>query len=199
MGEGNDKDTKNKEFTPTDDITIEFVEHDEVHNVNEVPEKIIEEKSQKEDNPCPEIDEKLKNTEERMLRLRADFENYRKRILKEWNEKEKRSQMEILRQILPFLDNIERAFATVSGNVDPNWLEGIQLSLKDFKSALEQLGLKEINECGILFDPNFHESIGFDCVDGYEDGTVAKIVQKGYLFKDGLLRPAKVFINKKEL
>lgn len=196
MSEENNNDTKNKELTPTDDITIEFVEHDEVHQVSETPEKVIEGKPAQEPKSV-EQDDKLKVAEERILRLRADFENYKKRTAKDWAEREKRAQMEMLRQILPFLDNLERAFLNAPENVDKNWLQGVELSVKDFQSLLRQFGLKEIDECGIPFDPAYHESMGFESVEDYEEGTVAKIVQKGYLFKGMLLRPAKVFINKK--
>lgn len=198
MGENENRDTKNKELTPTDDITIEFVDHDdEIHKVSETAEKIIEEKLQM-DTRKEEQDEKLKIAEDKILRLRADFENFKKRTSREWSEKENRAQMEIIRQIIPFLDNIEMALQNVPENVDENWLEGVRISVKDLKTLLKNAGLKEINECGIRFNPAFHESIGFDRVDDYEDGVVAKILQKGYLFKEGLLRPAKVFINKKE-
>lgn len=196
MSNKNEDGTKDKELTPKDDITIEFVEHDEVHQVSEKPEKLIEEQFSVQSR-SNEQDEKLKAAEDKILRLRADFENYKKRTAKEWSEKEKRAQMEILRQILPFLDNLERALSNFPENVDKNWFLGIELSVSDFQKLLRQFGLKEINECGVLFDPAFHESVGFDSVGDYEDGTVAKIVQKGYLFKDMLLRPAKVFINKK--
>lgn len=196
MSEENNNDTKNKELTPTDDITIEFVEHDEVHQVSETPEKVIEEKPAQEPKSV-EQDDKLKVAEERILRLRADFENYKKRTAKDWAEREKRAQMEMLRQILPFLDNLERAFLNAPENVDKNWLQGVELSVKDFQSLLRQFGLQEIDECGIPFDPAYHESMGFESVEDYEEGTVAKIVQKGYLFRGMLLRPAKVFINKK--
>jgi len=198
LSEENDNGTKNKELTPTDDITIEFVEHDEVHQVSETPEKLIEEKPSVE-SKSDEKDEKLKAAEDKILRLRADFENYRKRTAKDWAEREKRAQMEVLRLILPFLDNLDRAFLNSPENVDKNWLQGIELSVKDFQALLKQFGLEEIAECGVAFNPAYHESMGFDSVDEYEDGTVAKIVQKGYLFKGMLLRPAKVFINKKSV
>ncbi|MCX7830743.1 MAG: nucleotide exchange factor GrpE [Acidobacteria bacterium] len=187
---------KDKELTPTDDITIEFVEHDEVHQVSETPDKIIEGKPQEEQEKN-DAEDKLKSAEEKILRLRADFENYKRRTAKDWGEREKRAQMEILRQILPFLDNLERAFSNVPENTDINWLQGVEISIKDFQSLLKQIGLEEIDKCGVPFDPSFHESLGFDSNNDFEEGAVAKIVQKGYLFKERLLRPAKVLINKK--
>lgn len=198
MKEDLNDDLKNKEFIPTDDITIEFVEHEEVHKVTETPENIIEGKSvngaKKE-----ESEDKLKLAEDKILRLRADFENYKRRTSKEWSEKETRSQMEILRQILPFVDNLQRAMQNVPEGVDKNWFNGVELSVKDFFNLLEKFGLKEINDKGVQFDPSIHESIGFDSVDDLENNSVAKIVQKGYLFRDRLLRPAKVLINKKSV
>lgn len=196
MKEDLNNNSKNKELIPTDDITIEFVEHEEVHQVTETPEKIIEGKTLDEEKK-EKSDDRLKMAEDKILRLRADFENYKRRTSKEWSEKETRSQMEILRQILPFVDNLQRAMQNVPEGVDKNWLNGVELSVKDFFNLLEKFGLKEINDKGVQFNPSIHESLGFDSVEELEDNSVAKIVQKGYLFKDRLLRPAKVLINKK--
>lgn len=187
---------KNKDITPNDDIVIEFVDHDQVFNVNESLDTIsLEEPSLKE--PSKEGEEKVKDLEEKYLRLRADFENYKKRVMKDLNFAQNSAQIEVLRAILPFIDNLERALENKTENVDDNWIIGIELSIKDLKNTLKQLGLEEVEGVGMPFNPSIHESVGFDTILDMENGVVTKIVQSGFTLNGRLVRPAKVFINRK--
>ncbi len=182
------------DITPTDDVIIEFVDHDEVHKVEESPEKILEKESKvgKE-----EEESKNKDLEDKLLRLRADFENYRRRVSKEQDDIYLRSQIEMLRAILPFLDNLERAMEGIKGEADKDWVKGLELSIKDFENALKQFGLEEVETEGVLFDPSVHESMGFEEISDKDDGVVTRVIQRGYKLKGKLVRPAKVFINRK--
>ena len=191
------EDTKDKGLTPVDDITIEFIEHDEPPRSPEDNDRPAEKKPAPAP-PAPVQEEKFKAAEERILRLRADFENFKKRVEKDSSELQTRTQMEMLRKLLPFFDNVERAFENVPPEIHEGWVEGLSLSLKELKATLKSLGLDEIEAEGRLFDPAFHESVGFGSRDDAEENVVVQVVQKGYCFKGKLLRPSKVFINRKE-
>jgi len=110
--------------------------------------------------------------------LRADFENYRRRVSKEQDDIYLRAQIEILRAILPFLDNLERALENIKEEADRDWVKGLELSIKDFENALKQFGLEEVEAEGILFDPSIHESMGFEEISDKDNGVVTKVNSK---------------------
>lgn len=190
----NNDDEKKVGLTPTDDeITIEFVDHDEVHKFSEEEDK-TEKAKEGDDN----LEEKLKLSEDKILRLRADFENYRRRVNKEISEREINAQMEILKDVIVFIDNIERALES-SRDVEENpVLKGVSLSLDEILKRFYLKGLKVIDEINVPFDPFIHESVGFGYDENLENGVVCQILLKGYKFKEKLLRPAKVLINRKD-
>lgn len=188
------EDNKNNNITPIDDITIEFVDHDEEkYSVSgEGP------TGEPSNVPGDETSEKLRLAEEKLLRLRADFENYKKRTERDVGEKQMRSQTELLRTLLPFLDNLERAFEHIPKEALEGCAEGVTLSFKELADGLNSLGLEEITTEGHKFDPSIHESMGFEIDPAKEENEVVRVLEKGYMFKGKLLRPARVFINRKE-
>lgn len=194
-----------KDITTNDDISIEFVEHPEGESQPEPePEPVKPHaRPEQEKKPVPrteedgETTEKLRLAEDRLLRLRADFENYKKRVDRDNAELQARSQMEVLRKLLPFLDNMERAFNNIPEHLGGSYIDGLELSLKDLENGMRAFGLEEVPALGVQFDPAHHESLGFESDDEKEDNEVLKVWEKGYLFKGKLLRPAKVFINRK--
>lgn len=196
-----------KDITTNDDISIEFVEHPEGESqpepeprpeTNRPPARPVQaKKSEPLSEDDEETTEKLRLAEERLLRLRADFENYKKRVDRDNAELQARSQMEVLRKLLPFLDNMERAFNNIPEQLGGSYIEGLELSLKDLENGMRAFGLEEVPALGVQFDPAHHESLGFESDDQKEDNEVLKVWEKGYLFKGKLLRPAKVFINRK--
>ncbi|HPA26796.1 MAG TPA: nucleotide exchange factor GrpE [Acidobacteriota bacterium] len=194
-----------KDITTNDDISIEFVEHPEGESRPEPePEPVMPpartaqgKKPEPEAEEDGETAEKLRLAEDRLLRLRADFENYKKRVDRDNAELQVRSQMEVLRMLLPFLDNMERAFDNIPEQLGGSYIEGLELSLKDLENGMRTFGLEEVPALGVQFDPAHHESLGFESDDEKEDNEVLKVWEKGYLFKGKLLRPAKVFINRK--
>ena len=125
-----------------------------------------------------------------LKRLQADFDNYRKRMLRESAESSDRATARVLEDLLPVLDNFERAIAHGEGG------EGVQLVFKDFAAALERLGLEEVAAEGAAFDPNVHEAVESRETEGLEEPTIIEVYRRGYMHKDRLIRPAMVVVGR---
>jgi molecular chaperone GrpE len=135
---------------------------------------------------------------DKWLRLLAEFENYKKRMQKEKADLMKFGNESLLKSILPILDNLERAIdhgRDVKEN--SSFLEGVELTLKQFLSTLERFGVKAVPAVGEIFDPERHEAISHEESD-QEPNRVICEVQKGYLFHERLLRPAKVIVSREK-
>lgn len=143
-----------------------------------------------------EKDQELARQKDLYLRARADMENLRKRTAKEKEDFAKYSQESLLLNILPVVDNLERALEAARNHQqaqDPAVLEaGVTLILKQFLDTLEKLGVKPLEARGQSFDPHFHHAVMNVETSEAPAGTVVEVLQKGYLLKDRLLRPAMV-------
>ena len=134
---------------------------------------------------------------EKFLRVYAELENYKKRVEKDRIENLRYANEELLRDLLPFIDNLQRAVDHASSEEDTNpgaLMDGIELTLKDLRKLLEKHGLRPIESVGARFDPNLHEAMMQVENNVQEPQTVVQEFQKGYLFKDRLLRPARVSV-----
>lgn len=136
---------------------------------------------------------------DRLLRLQADFENYKKRAEKERAEYTKYANGELISELLTVLDDLERARNSASGLVgrgaaDEQFSEGIKLIESKFREVLEGAGLKEIEAKGKEFDPNYHEAVMTTPAQGNENNTVAQELQKGYTLRGRVIRPARVVV-----
>lgn len=135
---------------------------------------------------------------DKWLRAEADMENYKKRVHKEKLDQLKFGYETIIREILPVIDNLERAIEYSKKHAQKDSLyEGVELTLKLLKKVIEGFGVNTMNTVGQLFDPNFHEGLGVEEGKDYEDNVIVKEVEKGYLYNDRLIRPAKVIVGKK--
>ena len=129
-------------------------------------------------------------------RAEADFINYKRRSEQERAEMASFANATLISDVLPVLDDLERALENAPNDLDgPTWVEGIRLIYRKLKAVLEDQGLLEIEAEGKDFDPNLHEAVM--CVEG-EEGKVCEEIQKGYRFRDRLLRPSKVKVGKEE-
>ncbi len=156
------------------------------------------EKLHSENRKLKEEYEKLK---EAYIRKVADFDNLKKRTKKEKEDAIKYGNANLLIPILDVVDNFERAIAVEPEKSDfHSFYEGVKLIEKHLKDILISAGVGEINPKGEMFDPFYHEAMMKEIRDDVPDGTVTEVYQKGYKFKDRLLRPAKVkvAINPKE-
>ncbi len=127
-------------------------------------------------------------------RAQADFINYKKRMEQERLDTVKFSNAMLVSSVLPVLDDLERAFETISSKLAGlTWVDGVKLIYRKLQAILEAQGLREIKAMGEEFDPRLHEAVLF--VEG-EEGKVVEEVQRGYMFHDRVLRPAMVKIGK---
>ncbi len=126
---------------------------------------------------------------DRLARQQADFENSRKRLLKEQGEFREYAMADAVKSLLPILDSFDRALEAHAG--DENF-RGIELINKQLHDALAKLGLQPIPVRGEIFDPHLHQAIQMVDTDEVQDNHVLEELQRGYKFKDRLLRPAMV-------
>ena len=127
-------------------------------------------------------------------RAQADFVNFKRRTEQERNETVMLANAALVLNLLPVLDDLERALDNISEKLRKNtWVDGIVLIYRKLRSTLEANGLKEIKALGETFDPNYHEAALYD--DG-EEGMVIEELQKGYMLHDRVLRPAMVKVGK---
>jgi len=120
----------------------------------------------------------------------ADFQNYKRRVDAEAKDTYNNAVGTIVKRYLPILDDLERALA--HRPADLPWADGIELIYRKLQTILENEGVKRIEAEGQPFDPNFHEAIGQEPVEGVESGTVIGIVQQGYMLGERVIRPALV-------
>ena len=125
-----------------------------------------------------------------LLRRRAEFENYRRRVERDRGSAATEAEAGILRQLLGTVDNLERALA--AGGADSGLREGVELTLRELLGLLDSLGVTALAPVGERFDPALHQAILHEPAAGFEAGTVAEVYRKGYTYKDRLLRPALV-------
>jgi len=127
---------------------------------------------------------------EALLRRRADFDNYRKRVERDRGTSAAEAESAILRQLLGTVDNLERALATQDAG--PGLREGVVLTERELLGLLESLGVETLDPLGERFDPAAHQAILHEPSPGFEEGTVAEVYRKGFRHRDRLLRPALV-------
>ncbi|MDD3553606.1 MAG: nucleotide exchange factor GrpE [Deltaproteobacteria bacterium] len=149
-------------------------------------------------NRLAQKEEELKASQEKTLRLAAEFENFKKRMEREKAEHIKYALESFVVELLPFLDNLERAIAAAKDTRDIDKLvEGLELSLSGYSRVLEAFGLKCLVAQGLPFDPSMHDAICTEHSDEHEEGAVVRELMKGYALNDKVIRPAKVTVCKK--
>ncbi len=149
------------------------------------------------DDQISSLQRELTSERDKHLRLAAEFDNFRRRNLKEKLEAAERGQAELARMILDPLDDIAR-FAHVDPAVTESKtiVEGVEMVEKKLDKALKSAGLEPVNPIDQRFDPALHEAVGTETADSPDlDGTVARVYQLGYTFKGQLLRPARVVVR----
>jgi len=144
-----------------------------------------------------EIEETATQNYELYLRSQAEIENMKKRFRKEKEGLIKYSNETLIKQLLPVVDNLDKALGNLPDKKSRNALgEGVELTLKGLMDTLKRTGLEEIKAAGEPFDPNFHEAVSMQEDDTVNPGTVLQELQKGYLLNQRLIRPAMVIVSK---
>jgi molecular chaperone GrpE len=129
-------------------------------------------------------------------RTKADFENYRKRVAKETSEALARGKADLARQLLPALDNLERALAAgVDPSAHPALVQGVAMVRDELRSRLEGAGVESFDPTGEKFDPQLHEALSTRPDEGTKPGVVLETVEKGYRLNGQVLRPARVVVS----
>ena len=134
---------------------------------------------------------------EQLLRIAADFENFRKRSRKEIEEVRRRSVEDTLRELLPIVDNLERAAGSMTDATEVSAVtEGVHMVLRGFEDIANRLGLKRVTTVGHLFDPTCHDAVQQEETSEHAPGTIVAEVVPGYYLGERLLRPAMVVVAK---
>ncbi len=153
------------------------------------------------------LEERLKAAEaradenyDRLLRITAELENYKKRMEREMNDFRKFANESLIKDILPIVDNLERALEIPYGNNEKalhGMREGVQMTLKGLLNSLERFDVVPIESLDQPFDPNFHQAVMQKESEEHPENTVSQELQKGYMMMDRLLRPAMVVVSKR--
>ena len=129
-------------------------------------------------------------------RTRADFDNYRKRVAKDAAEALQRGRAALAREVVPVLDNLERALdAAESGEGAGALAKGVGLVRDELRSVLERAGVEAYDPAGERFDPSWHEAISTRAEEGTDSGTVVETLERGYRLDGEVLRPARVIVS----
>ena len=164
-------------------------------NDEELDEKIVEENVEimNSDVDVQKLQEELDNTTDRLKRLMAEFDNYKKRASKEREQLYNSLVADIMMAFLPVMDNLEKAINTSTG--DEGYKQGMELVAKQFKDVLKSFGLEEIKTEGEMFDPILHEAVSSVQDDTKESQEIVEEFRKGYKMGDKVIRHAMVVVN----
>ncbi len=185
---GNDKEQQDQEL---EQETVESAAEPEIVNATE--ELSAEEQLQEQ---LQQAQAEVKASQEQYLRTLADMDNLRKRTQREKEDLAKFANENILREILPVIDNLERAVEHADQADNKGLLEGVQMTLTQFSQVLTRFGVTPIEAMGQPFDPALHQAMGQMESADQPVNTVVQQMQKGYQLNERLLRPAFVMISK---
>ena len=173
----------------------ETVENEET---TETKEEVVEEKTAEEllQEKVDKLEEELKQSEDKYLRLYAEFENFKRRKNKEIETNNVYKSQKVITEILPSLDNLERALQVESDNEEiKSLLKGVEMVYEGLLNALKAEGVELIETENAQFDPNYHHAVMQEEDSEKESGAILDTFQKGYKLKDRVIRPAMVKVN----
>jgi len=192
------KDSETEKNSGGDPVNKAVEENDNFEKKNDAfekeadaPEKLSKDET---DSAKPDANE----LQDRLLRVSAEFENYKKRFAREMDDFRKFANEAFARELLPVMDNLERAVFSSEGNSnnEKGLIEGVKKTLKELQKALETFRVKKIVSLDQPFDPRFHQAIMQEEVKDQKSNIVIKELQAGYMIHDRLLRPAMVAVSK---
>lgn len=145
-----------------------------------------------------ELEESRKTEREAMLRAKAEIENNRRRMEQDIEKAHKFALERFSNELLPVIDNLERALEAVNpeDEAQKNMLEGLELTLKSFLDAVKKFGIDVVAETKVPFNPDVHQAISMVEAEGHEPNQIVNVLQKGYTLSGRLLRPAMVIVSK---
>ena len=181
-----------KEIRPHDETAHDEAVLDELH-------ASVDASSAEMDGAAPDLGQlqsQLREAQEKSLRTQAELENFRKRIRRERDEERKYALQPIVRDLLPVIDNMERALTAIEGDEHAaGMLEGVKMVARQLLDALAEHGCVPIEAIGEPFDPMSHEAVGQQPSADYPKGTVSAVAQTGYRLHDRVIRPTHVIVS----
>ena len=150
------------------------------------------EKKNKKDAEIEKLKAELENKNDLLLRTAAEFDNFKKRTERERATIAEYAKANIIKQLLPILDNIGRAAAADKDT--PDYIKGIEMIVKQFEGIAGNLGIEEVAKEGDVFDPNCHEAVMHIEDENLGENVIAQVLQKGYKIGDTVIRPAMVSV-----
>ena len=150
------------------------------------------EKKSKKDSEIEKLKAELENKNDQLLRTAAEFDNFKKRTERERLSVAEYAKANIIKQLLPILDNIDRAAAADKDT--PDYIKGIEMIVKQFEGIAGNLGIVEVAKEGDVFDPNCHEAVMHIEDENLGENVIAQVLQKGYKIGDTVIRPAMVSV-----
>lgn len=187
------EDQKKEAQTPEDEVKKEAgsAEATETPEEDNAPEaEKTEEKSEE------KAEEKADDGNEKYVRLMAEFQNYKKRVAKEKNDIREYATEKLVMELLPVLDNFERALAASAEDDPAGYAKGMELIFTQMVTELQKSGLAEVEAEGQDFDPTKHNAVMTEENEEMESGKVSKVLQKGYALNDKVIRPSMVAVTK---
>jgi len=174
------------------DKKAEKIEHEDATTENEDDKKSIEALEEK----IVELQQEKDESYNKLLRIQAEYDNFKKRTQKEKQSERKYKSQDLINELLPAIDNFERALKVEIGEDASNFVEGMSMVYRQILDALESQGVEEIKSVGEEFDPNVHHAVMQVEDDEHESNIILEEMQKGYMLKDRVIRPAMVKVNK---
>lgn len=190
--EKHDKDTITKDDVNQKDESEQI----EVIDSEETEAGTSEETSDSEQKEMEALKQEKEELQDRLLRLQAEFDNFKKRSQKEKEVDRKYKAQDLVNELLPAIDNFERALQVEVTDATSSLIDGITMVYQQLKDALKSQGVEEIEAEGNVFDPNLHHAVMQVEEEEIESNTVVEELQKGYILNDRVIRPAMVKVNK---
>lgn len=187
------EEQKKEAQTPEDEVKKEAgsAEATETPEEDNAPEAENTEKKAEE-----KTEEKADDGNEKYVRLMAEFQNYKKRVAKEKNDIREYATEKLVMELLPVLDNFERALAASAEDDPAGYAKGMELIFTQMVTELQKSGLAEVEAEGQDFDPTKHNAVMTEENEELESGKVSKVLQKGYALNDKVIRPSMVAVTK---
>lgn len=185
--ENNQSEAEEVTQSTDEEVTEEVVDEDEVEVID--PDETTSTVQN-------DLEQKLEETTNRVLRMQADYDNFRRRTQKEKESAAKYRSQILAEKLIPALDNFERGMMIDAQSEETkSLLQGMEIVYRQFKEALAEEGIEPIESVGQPFDPHRHQAIMQTESDEFESNVVVEEMQKGYMLKDRVIRPAMVKVN----
>lgn len=195
----NETKRKNEEETVSEENTqseAEEVTHSTDEEVVDEDEVEVIDPDERTSTVQNDLEQKLEETTNRVLRMQADYDNFRRRTQKEKESAAKYRSQSLAEKLIPALDNFERGMMIDAQSEETkSLLQGMEIVYRQFKEALAEEGIEPIESVGQPFDPHLHQAIMQTESDEFESNVVVEEMQKGYMLKDRVIRPAMVKVN----